>query len=178
MRSMFFRKILGETTMEVNESYQNPISKLLLQRGKCSATDSNQLRLRFKCSEKGNIKVVNNILLPLFLKLRIYYVAGQVLPENNKTVIKIYSVKNRIMFFVAILEIALLTIYAASNIFMIFLAGLQALAPAVLSFIISAVIDIIIARVYYNQIVNRKEDLEVMKKELIKRVEAIEHWEE
>ena len=82
------------------------------------------------------------------------------------------------MFFVAILEIALLTIYAASNIFMIFLAGLQALAPAVLSFIISAVIDIIIARVYYNQIVNRKEDLEVMKKELIKRVEAIEHWEE
>lgn len=111
-------KIIDEITIEVDESYQETISKLRQQNGKCSVTDSNQQNLMFYCSKKGKMGIVNadyfgrrHVYIDRFclneLRARTYYVMGKVLNENNKTVVKIYSVYSRAAISNLIFEIVI-----------------------------------------------------------------------
>lgn len=127
-------KIIDEITIEVDESYQETISKLRQQNGKCSVTDSNQQNLMFYCSKKGKMGIVNadyfgrrHVYIDRFclneLRARTYYVMGKVLNENNKTVVKIYSVYSRAAISNLIFEIVFEAIFIAFCFIMLFLSG-------------------------------------------------------
>ncbi len=172
-----FRKVIDETTMEVNDSYRGTIDKLVLQRGKCSVIDCNQVPLRFDCSEKGDIKVWNHR-RQRSDRYRIYYVVGKVLSENNKTVVKICSIESRAMMFSFAVSIALTVIMLVLSLVVILSFGLKTAALAVVAVVALCVADIIIALSYFNQIKNKDADLALMKNEVVKRVKAIEHWDD
>ena len=174
MKSTFFNEILVETTMQVNDSYQGAINKLRLQNGRCSNRGKNGEFFRFKCSVKGKMTIDNDVPV-IFVGGSKYYAAGEVLVEDKKTVVRVYSAHNRlrlavrifITFLFALLLIAGIQTYPFTN----------SLLVAVLKILCIAVMLVCDIVMIVKEGRKKTTDLELMKDEIIKRVEAINHWE-
>ena len=173
MKSTFFNEILDETTIQVNDSYQDTINKLRLQNGLCRKTNFDEEKLRFKCSKKGKIIVDNNSLLSYIGGYK-YYAAGEVLVEDGKTVVKVYSINARYrVIFHSLIAVLLTLLFIASFSLFILNRSILRLLKTLCVFIFAAV-DIwgVISEVRRIGV-----NLDLMKDEIIKRVEAINHWE-
>lgn len=178
MKSNIFRQRFDEVTIEVEDSYQGTIDKLRGQMGVCSELDGENDPLLFTCSKKGKLRVDNYYYGPKnSSRFRSYYVDGKVLEENGKTVVKIYSVHsnfNSLSFFgtmavgliVAVLCVLLFFTDASGELLTdlcVILGGL---------FCFCLILFFVLGGEY------GRTDLDQMKQEAIKRVEAIKRWGE
>ena len=57
MKSTIFAKIIDETTIEVQESFDVTVERLMQQQGICRVTDSYGRDLEFLCDKKGRVRV-------------------------------------------------------------------------------------------------------------------------
>lgn len=170
-----FGKILEEVTVESSVSLDETIAKLREQQGPCSDENSFGVRKWFSCTKKGVIRFTNS---SGEYGYSLYFVEGRVVKQNEKTLVKIYSMKSRVekvdRWISIILGIAFIifgTIQAIKeqSLFTIETGGL------LLLWIFSIATTVHNTR---HSEKNKEFDLEVMKNEVIERVEAIKRWDE
>ncbi len=178
MKSTFLTEIIDEVTIEVDGSYSETINKLRLQTGVCYVTDSNNTELLFKCSKKGEMSIENNVGKKNLLNGRAYYVIGKVLVENDKTIVKVYSIYSRFDLLSRFFAVAVYLITSLLY-FIIKLKSGNPISDKNIFFALALGAFIaVISLSSTKEIHNNTSDLEIMKNEIIKRVEAIKRWED
>ena len=178
MRSTGFIKILDETILESGQSFDTTIDRLMALQGECYQKDSQNEPLAFLCTKKGKLRVG-----ALYSRHRIasnhktYYVRGQVFTENGKTKVAICTVHDRTAVFLRWFEVLVLVLVVTFYLFIDFVTRMPALL--LLIELILGVIFLIAMLTHNNAMQkNKTADLEIMKSEVIRRVEAVKRWDE
>ena len=170
MKSTLFTKIIDETTYEVCGTREDVIDKLRQLQGVCRETISDDRKIEFYCSKKGNISISNpyNKYIENQHSTELF---GKVVSENNKTYIKIYVTYNKFTNFLK-KSICLIDVLVAV------LAMIFVDKPY--SFIVLFICFIFFV---YNLIScnNEKDsapfDSDILKQEIEKRIDALKNWD-
>lgn len=185
MRSTFFMKILDRVSIPLDTDFDETVRRLTAQNGDCRSRDSKREELEFYCNPKGRMWVYEHRGRGWCFSPQVsdnewgrkYYVRGEVRAEGNKSSVTVYTVCNRstvwLRWISVIGDLALLATYilflclgdtppnAAQ---LLPLAGLTAL-----------LIPLIVRGVKEEQ--NKDADIEVMKTEILNRIQAVKLWD-
>ena len=174
MRSTFFRRLLDETAVEVKLPRHVLIDRLLTLQGGCSETDSAGDRLVFYCSKKGRFSVESYSGRRAQSAYHPYYVAGEVLTESDKTVVKVYTVHRRF----SRIWLFLLGLFGAPFVALYGIFTIPSKAGIPIGIGVAVLFLILLFSVLLNKEKNGAEDSEKMKQEVLNRIEAAKRWEE
>lgn len=186
MKSNIFKDVLEEITLEVNENKEETIAKLRLQMGFCSSQDSDDDQLFFWCTKKGKLGFFTQPTresspLPYFyyynMDSRIYSVRGKVLSENGKTVVKLYSVYNRLNSALRLID--LVTTFLVLALVFVIKGFTRVESPPgdLLKLVGALILAGVSTFIFTSEKRNKYSDLELMKQEVINRVKAVDRWD-
>ena len=164
MKSTFFKKVYGETVVEVNLPQKRMIDNLRQLNGLCRSTDTDGCELVFKCSKGGRIRMLSSSISKICIR-------GSVDVHNGKTVVRFYEVYDHSN---ALLRWGLL----ALNVLWL---GFHFVFD--LDFFWLLLIDLVlcvgaVAGVGLSEKRNAPLDFSVMKDEMMRKIEAAEKWNE
>ena len=167
MKSNFLYTVLDETTLEIDVSLKETISRLGSQQGLCDEYDSEGIGFSFYCYKSGKFM--------MYSKRCLYYVRGEVFREGEKTKITYGTVRDRTdilnQWFAVILFVPMLVLSVAIQIFN------RAPVPEYMFWtLVSVAVPVIAFRRTKNMKVCNTSDMELMKKEIVERVEAVKRW--
>lgn len=176
MKSNCFYTVLDETTLELDVSLEDTISRLRKQQGVCRESDSDGTALEFICTRKGYLRIYDIVRPSSRSSIhRMYYLRGQVVSENGKTKITYATVYDRTeivtRWISIIFEVLLLILCVAIQIFN--RAPVMEYMFFALCLVIS--VGITLSRTK-SEVGGKTTDIEIMKKELQNRVEAVSRW--
>lgn len=176
-------EIIDKQIIEVRETREKTIERLIEQRGRCRESDSQGTPLGFTCTEDGELAVYNAVSRRSCNRDRMYSVRGEVFSENGKTKVAIYTVHRRparwgkwVTLFAALI---IWGWYILQALFSPPEADTSVLTRYILVGSLVTV-GIIIAAFSTNKKEEqfRAQDIEIMKNEVIRRIEAVERWDE
>ncbi len=163
MKSTFYRKVCGESTITVNLPANQVIDNLRQLSGECRSTDTEGCELLFSCSQDGRISMCSSSLSKICIR-------GTVEDNNGKTVIKFYELydhSNAVtrwgLFALNSLWLVFYFIFDFKY-FWLFLIWSILLLGAILG-------------VGLSEKRNATIDLPIMKEELLRKIEAAEKWD-
>lgn len=175
MKKNFYTDIIDETVIELNENFEDTVSRLMAQQGVCRSTDSQDMGLVFYCDKKGRISIFNSAHRS-DVSYRIYSVVGKVVSENGKTKVKIQTLHDRstviYRIITAVSYLILITIYIAFLFFNNSPITIRELIPI-------PIFIFLFFNVFFHsnkETKNKAADIEIMKQEIINRVEAVKRW--
>ncbi len=177
MKRSKYKQILDETSITLKESRNVVIDRLIQQNGSCRSNDTYGGYLCFRCDKNGRFRVDDSGNSRYSDRYRTHYVEGEVLEENGKTVVKIYSVHSKMLKIVRYVTTIIAAIYCiCAFILMSYLdSGISTkLVVAVLP--VAFVYFIVFSRMN-KESKNKSVDFEIMKQEVINRVEAVKLWD-
>jgi len=188
MKKSIFRDILNEEYIEVNKSVSKTIQCLREQSGRCRDSVPNnindKIQVYFECSKDGRICIENMFRGIKRDRYRMYYVYGNIVSKDNKTYIKTISFYKKsdiwvhgfllVLLFVAFLLLLTLeiTLMLKTSVHEVYILA------AVVSFIIFLIVTIYPIKAIFIRKKHGIELIELMEKELKKRVQNIERWED
>lgn len=176
MKSSKFKQILDETSITLNESRNVVINRLMQQNGICRNEDTYGSYLWFGCNKKGVFRVNSPGKHHDGRGSRTYCVEGEVIEENGKTIVKIYSVYNKTLRIFTYISAIISVMYA------MFLILIMYFNTGFSTMLVATILPLVF--VYYISFSkfckdekNKNADFEIMKREAINRVEAIKLWD-
>lgn len=167
--------ILDETIIEINETCEETVSRLMAQQGLCRTEDSQAIPLWFYCDKKGRISISNNA---RYTPNRIYSVKGKVITEDGTTKVKIQTLHNRSTVIMRIIDI--ISDFLVLGIYVLFLI-LKNPPLTIRDLIPIPIIAINTLRIFFHtnkEKNNKTTDIAIMKQEIINRVEAVKRWDD
>ena len=168
-------KILEEITVKSCADFSETIAKLQAQQGPCSDPDSYGNRKWFTCSKKGVIRFTN---AARDYGGSIYFVEGRVEEQDGETVVKIYSLKSNFEKYHRWFEIILnVVVICAMTVISIKMRTPFTTQNGVLLVLWALSTAITIHNTRQSE-KHKDYNLNVMKNEIIERVEAIKRWDE
>ena len=180
------KEILDEFRVELKESVPETIRKLQEVCGPCSEKDSNEFLLSFLCNNKGRFRVDDynsNQIYHDYHRLgypgRTAYVEGYITSENGKTVAygqcifnHRYNNMRAVGLVVDVIAMILYTIMCIIEIL--------PLSPFPFAIFVIASVMMIVAEIQSgnNESYNRMSDLAIMKEEALRRIAAVDRWDD
>ena len=168
MRSSWWRKVYGETTVEIKDSVRGVITKMRQQQRETStryygvygeATGRCEER-RFRCSKKGTFTVR--------CEMDALGLRGKVFAQNGKTYIRFFEVYEPLWTVLWIILILLLLPFVlACYLYELLTGNIQEL-----------MLDIVWDYRVIRSVRGRKEALSVLREDMIRQIEAIRRWDE
>ena len=199
------QEALNEEYIEVSKSVPETVRCLEEQScertGKCPVPMPNRMRMLFKCSKQGDIKVTSDFglfrkwgyfLFPLiflfYVLCPVYFVRGEVVSKEHKTHVKITPVYKRAHIVARCLLIAFFTgivlFRALPDVVALFMwgylkgaGGILSILPYLFSLLIFLTIAVDLVRTTYLYIKTAPQVIVLMKEEVKRRVHNIEYWE-
>lgn len=180
MKSNIFLKVIDQKILDVDQNFELVVNRLRLQEGICREKDSDGDRLQFTCSKKGKFMVSNVRNSNRSRRIdneRIYFVSGNVIPDGAKTKIYIYTVKDcTITYFKWASLIGDIVWFFLSIFLMLFTDVSIDKKILIVSYIFILLLSVFLA--LSNQQDYSKEDIDIMQNEVIKRVHALDRWDD
>lgn len=176
MKSTFFKEYFDEVVLEVDDSYQGTIRKLQAQQGICSEEASEGDLLVFRCDKKGKFRIDTNVdrRRNSISDFRPYYVEGRVLEKDGKTVVEISSVFDKTNLFFQYFKLATLGISLVLGIILGVASETFFSTGTIILFALSAGL---LFSFFFNNAEQRSSDLNLMREQVIRRVENMKRWE-
>lgn len=179
MKSTIFNKIIDKIEIEVKANYDITIERLKAQQGICRETDSRQIPLEFLCHDDGRVCVCNYSRYRRRRDYnRLYSVIGEVISEEGKTKVIIYSLYSRINFILSIIAAVLFLPSILIHVLFAYTADAAPSAKTLYAIAFGIVSIVLFPWNRTKQIKNKNSDLEIMKNEIIKRVKAVDKWDD
>ncbi len=175
MKFASYQTVLDETVVELDVKYQDVIERLRAQQGYCRNVDGQDRRLEFVCTDKGHFWV-DNLRTNRSENERAYRVVGEVLNDNGNGKVVIYTVHDRAAApyrwaHISILLVCGLVYFALLLIAKIPFAVEQLLVPLALGGLV-----VLEATRTKKEQQYRAADIDVMKAEVLNRLEAVKRW--
>ncbi len=165
MRSSWWRKVYGETTVEIKDSVRGVITKMRRQQHETTtryygaATERCEER-RFRCSQKG--------MFTLRCEMDALVLRGKVFAQNGKTYIRFFEVYEPLWTVMWIVLILLaLPFVLACYLFELLTGNIQEL-----------MLDIAGDYRVIRSVRSREEALSVLREDMLRQIEAIRRWDE
>lgn len=176
MKSTFFKEYFDEVVLEVNDTYQGTINKLRAQQGICSEEAGDGDKLIFQCTKKGKFWIDANLdgRYESMSDYRPYYVEGRVLEKDGKTIVEICSVFDKSNLFYQYFKLATWVISLVAGIILGIAGEMFFSTSTIILFALSAALLI---SYLFGGSEYRSSDLNLMREQAIRRVEAIERWD-
>lgn len=178
MKSTLFKAVKLIKTIELKIDEKTAIKRLQSLENNCYTRDGNDNCLAFYCTDKGQLIVSGRANSRSLSSIRINDVRGQIEKENGKTVVKIYSVHDRsiiVLKYVLAVLYALYIVYAIAD--MIY--SRQAISGSeIFTFILGGALVASIFMSARTENKNTKSDFEIMTREIERRIESAERWDE
>ena len=175
MKKNFYTDIIDETEIKLNENFEDTVSRLMAQNGVCRSTDSQDMELMFYCDKKGRISVFNSARRSDVAE-RIYYIAAEVIDDNGKTKVKIQTLHDRSTVTFRIISVVFYLILISVYIVFLFFNN----SPVTIRELIPIPIFIfLLINIFFHtnkENKNKTDDIDIMKAEIINRVEAVKRW--
>lgn len=184
MKSNIFFKVLGKTTIEIDESASVIIPKLYAQNGQCFEFDSEGYSFYFHCTKRGKIYVFRGYgssSLPDSKGYKRpfeihrddpYRIIGKTCEFNYKTIITLYSVKERGSLINVLIPFIIAVLFAVIYTF-VYIKSPGELPSGVLIYPALFVIAAFCSLSFLNtKNKNCKNDLKKMKEAAIYRIKA------
>jgi len=186
MRSTFFMKILDRVTIPLDTNFNETVNRLMAQNGDCRLRDTQREELEFYCNQKGHMWVYEHRGKGWRYSPQVsdnewgrkYYVRGEVRAEGSKSSVTVYTVYNRstvLLRWISVIgDIALLVTY-------ILLLCLGDATPTAFQLLpMAALIALLFPLIIhgYKEEQHKDEDIEIMKTEMLNRIEAVKRWNE
>ena len=173
-------QILNEKTYEFDIQQRDVIERLRQQQGSCHLSGCRlglrTLELAFTCDKNGFFKIYEDFPTIRNKKLfRAYFVCGEVLEENGKTKVKVYTVRDRASVIckniIPFLHLPVIGAWIALP----FILNIPFLFPLIfiLLDIDQFVLDTINIKKEFSQ---KDQDIKSMHEAVNKRIEAIKRW--
>ena len=200
MRAAKLRGLLTEEYIEVSKSVPETVRCLEEQSceraGKCPVPMPDGMRMWFKCSKQGKIKVVYDFGVPPFedrwdpwrFSFPVCFVCGEVISKDDKTYVKIAPAYKRSHivirnFWIALGALLILTLYVpeAFELTVVeFLGARRGLPMMAFLFCLFAYLAAIVYAFVLESLHQKNAPLAIslMKEEVKRRVHNIEHWED
>lgn len=178
MKNSCFAKILDKTVIESSENLQVTIDRLRMQQGPCRDLDNRDFLLDFICTKKGKIHIDDAGSRHLNNYSRIYSVRGEVFSEDGKAKVAIYTVYNRLAALYRASTIIDLVLILAVSILGVCLTDLPLIATIGGPLLLGGVVIVSFLMRAAKEHQQRDSDTEIMKNEIIRRVEAIKRWDD
>lgn len=180
MKSNIFLKVIDEKILETQQDFGLVVNRLRLQEGICREKDSDGDRLQFTCSKKGKFMVSNIRNSNRSRRIdndRMYFVRGKVVPEGAKTKIYIYTVKDCTITYSKWASLIGDIIWFFFSIFLMLFTDVSIDKKIlVVSYVAMLLLSVFLS--LSNQQDYREEDIKIMQNEVIKRVHALERWDD
>ncbi len=186
MKIPFYLKVINKTSVEVDAGYQETINRLRELSCGCTETDAVGRDLYFYCDENGKFHYYS---LTRYRRstteaMRTAYVMGEVVFDKGKTRVDIYSVLDRSAKYFLYFNWAFASIIFLGLLAFLVFAKINGLAFGISDWrcLILAIVGII--SVFVAVFRHEKEgdnilpDLETMEKDILKRINAVERWDE
>lgn len=177
MRSTIFTEILDKTTIEAKTDYQTTVKRLMMQRGFARNTDLKDCPMVFFCDKKGRLNVDNNSGTRR-RENRMFYVVGQVREENGKTLVDIYTARDKTAVGFRVACAITFLVALAADVYTMFLDGNNLIQKGALAvaFLLAAIVPLVVDT--KNEKKSKDKDLDIMKQAVIDRVNAVDRWDE
>lgn len=179
MTLLRFVDVLEESAVESQVSVKETIERLRTMRGGCRHQDTDGFGLVFDCDRKGRIRVGDPIDRGRYRNYdRSYYVVGEVVSENEKTVVKMYGVRQRGTKFWAWVELLMYAVFVIGYITVKLLYDIPfALQDGLVILFLGGISGMVFYRLH-REVKNLDADFGIMKQEIINRVDAVNRWDE
>lgn len=178
MKSNAFRTVKLVKTIELKIDKETAIERLQSLENSCYTRDGNDELIVFYCTDKGQLAVTGRVNSRAFSSMRVNDVRGQIENEGGKTVVKIYSVHDRS---VTIFKWIYSIVYALGlviSIVNVFLTRRSLTVDEIISAIFGAGIAVVFFSINYSENKNTNSDFEIMVREIERRLEAAERWDD
>jgi len=169
-------RVLQETTVELSVDLPTALDRLQQLQGICQDTDSDQQVLHFICSDKGLLWIVDASRRSSVY--RSYIVRGEVYVQDGVTKATVYEIHDRSSkYYNIILLVISLLVYAAM---LFFYLDYSALFSAYNLLLLAMPTVMLVATVLRMRKLekNKESDLIVQRDELLRRLEAVERWDD
>ena len=169
-------RVLQETTVELSVDLPTALDRLQQLQGICRDTDSDQQVLHFICSDKGLLWIVDASRRSSVY--RSYIVRGEVYVQDGVTKATVYELHDRSSkYYNIILLVISLLVYAAM---LFFYLDYSALISAYNLLLLAMPTIMLVATVLRMRKLekNKESDLIVQRNELLRRLEAVERWDD
>ena len=182
----FIDKILEEEYLQVNIGYKDVVERLQQMQTLSEVRVSSGQQLTFRCNTKGEFEVGasdGKFFNGKYGIIGTYRAEGEVCQINEKTVVKIRLICKQ---FLRLILVALATLCAFASILLLIktlfvgsLSGivLSRLYSTIIFLVISVFADAFFIYGIFAQKTHKTKDLELMKNEILKRIEAVEKWD-
>lgn len=185
MKIPFYLKVINKTSVEVDAGYQETIDRLRELSCGCTESDSIGRGLYFYCDENGKFHYYSLSNSRRRTKaIRTAYILGEVVFDKGKTRLDIYSVLDRsAKYFLYFYWVFASIIFLGLLAFLVF-AKINGLAFGILDWRCLTLAILGIISVFVAVFRHEKEgdnilpDLEIMEKDILKRINAVERWDE
>ena len=165
MKSNIFTKIVDETVVEVETSWQDTVNRL---REQCHHIYS------VYCTRSGKITASQHLGRHHYGR---YYLRGRVVFENGKTKVRLYTVLDRWILFFSYVDIVITLIACPILLPILYIEhGRLGFAGTLIAL---AFIAVGVYGAYREHYLNKntKEDIEPLKQDLIQRIKAVDLWD-
>lgn len=170
-----FLKILDQTTVSIDLPYATVLERLMALQGECRDKDGLGVEMEFLCNKKGEFRIANQSRRN---RARVCHVAGELIARGNKTDAKIYSLQSKdakaAKWILAVFGLICLVV---CNV------GLAHFENAPLSTHIYISLACLISPAIGFFFDHKEEqyvpaDLEIMKTDILRRLDAVKRWDE
>lgn len=176
MKSSLFRTVKLVKTIELKIDEKTAIKRLQSLENNCYTRDGNGELIAFYCTDKGQLIVSSSARSRSISSIRANDVRGQIENEGGKTVVKIYSVHDRsaaiIKYLLAVFSVVYV-IYAMADVIYT-KSGIS--TADILAFVLGGVFVASIFISTRSENKNTNLDFEIMTREIERRLEAAERW--
>ena len=173
MKSSWFTEIIDKTTLVLDIDFNAALERMITMQGVCREKDGNDIILEFCCDKKGRFYIFS----PSRDTYRIFTVKGQMFNENGKTKFDIYTVWDKTSVFFRYLFTSIYSIFLVVDFVVRYYNG-DIFSKETL-IVIALYILLMVSTVYFThkEKANKTNDIEVMKNEIFKRIDAIKYWD-
>lgn len=183
MKSNIFEKHFDREVVDINCGYKEAVSRMQQLRGAGRShpfSDYAYGNFGFYCNKKGEFFVGecrHREGADIFGRFSLYYVAGRVFVENNKTKAEFYSVKSRLVIGILHFTILLLLVLLGFSIYTALFTDVSNIREII--FTIACLILGIATGAYYleSRQNDKHTDLTNMREEVLRRIDAVNKWD-
>lgn len=182
MKSSILQTVKLEKTVELKADAQTTKERMRLMGEECRSRLSDGWPLYYRFFNNGRMSITADNNYPFRkrspIREKLYSVIGEVEAVQNKSVVKIYSVKNNSLVFFRVIYAIIFILAVGLLVADAFISGKGLSNRELVAAIVGIIGAVVIFYSTHTESTNSDADIKIMVEEIERRAVAVDHWDD